>query len=71
MLKIINYEFPIQCICKGDRGLIISNSLAAIPPELVREWSDENLPFTSDKIACCRMVLKSSISIVQMWDNVI
>ena len=28
----------------------MSNSLAAMHPELVREWSDKNLPLTPDKI---------------------
>lgn len=28
----------------------MSNSLAAMRPELVREWSDKNLPLTPDKI---------------------
>lgn len=30
--------------------MIMSNSLAAMRPELVREWSDKNLPLTPDKI---------------------
>lgn len=28
----------------------MSNSLSAMRPELVREWSDKNLPLTPDKI---------------------
>lgn len=28
----------------------MSNSLAVMHPELVREWSDKNLPLTPDKI---------------------
>lgn len=43
-------RFPIQWFCKGGRGLTMSNSLAAMRPELVREWSDKNLPLTPDKI---------------------
>ncbi len=30
--------------------MIMSNSLVVMRPELVREWSDKNLPFTPDKI---------------------
>lgn len=30
--------------------MIMSNSLAVMRPELVREWSDKNLPLTPDKI---------------------
>lgn len=30
--------------------MIMSNSLAAMRPELVCEWSDKNLPLTPDKI---------------------
>ncbi len=30
--------------------MIMSNSLAIMRPELVREWSDKNLPLTPDKI---------------------
>ena len=30
--------------------MIMNNSLASMRPELVREWSDKNLPLTPDKI---------------------
>lgn len=41
----------------------MSNNLAAMRPELVREWSEKNLPLTPDKIVYCRIEL----SPVSQW----
>ena len=30
----------------------MSNSLAAVHPELIVEWSDRNLPLTTDSVTC-------------------
>ena len=35
---------------KGRRGFDMSNSLAAVHPELIAEWSEKNLPLTPDSI---------------------
>ena len=35
---------------RGRSGYAMSNTLQSVHPELVSEWSDKNLPLTSDKI---------------------
>lgn len=43
-------RFPIYCDCKGGRGFDMSNTLAAMRPELIAEWSGRNYPLTPDRI---------------------
>ena len=33
----------------------MSNSLAAVHPELIAEWSDRNLPLTPDSVTSARI----------------
>ena len=42
--------FDFSDIRKGGPGLTMNNSLAEVHPELVSEWSEENLPLTPDDI---------------------
>ena len=35
---------------RGSGGFDMSNSLAAVHPELIAEWSDRNLPLTPDSV---------------------
>lgn len=35
---------------RGSGGFDMSNSLAAVHPELIAEWSEKNLPLTPDSI---------------------
>lgn len=49
----------------------MSNRLAAMLPEIVRDQSEKNFSLTPYKIVYCRINLKSGISIVQIPYNVI
>ena len=51
----------------------MSNSLAAVHPELIVEWSDRNLPLTPDSITfgsnkkVCQIKKECMVALQEMW----
>ena len=48
--KLGEISFSSYNKAKGRRGFAMRNLLSEVHPELIREWSDKNLPLTPDKV---------------------